>query len=47
MDVVPTLGVNHVISGVVILCVISVMFFLALINLYLISKITAKILASL
>ena len=47
MDVAPTLGVNHVISSVVVLCFVSVMFFYALINIYiyLISKITAKILA--
>ena len=42
MDVDPKLGVNHVISCVVVLCVVSVMFFYALI-----SKITAKILTSL
>ena len=47
MDIAPTLGVNHVISCVVVLCVVSVMFFYALINIYLISKITAKILTSL
>ena len=40
MDVTPTLGVNHVISVVVVLCVVSVMFFHALINIYLINKIT-------
>ena len=32
MDVAPTLGVNHVISGVVVLCVVSIMLFYALIN---------------
>ena len=42
VDVAPTLGVNHVISCVAVLCVVSVMFFHALINIYLISKITAK-----
>ena len=42
MDVAPILGVNHVISGVVVLCVISFMFSYALINIYMISKITAK-----
>ena len=47
MDVAPTLGVNHVISSVVVLCVVSVMFFHALITINLISKITAKILTSL
>ena len=47
MDVAPTLGVNHIISCVVVLCVVFVMFFHALINIYLISKITAKILTSL
>ena len=47
MDVAPTLGVNHVISCVVVLCVVSVMLFHALINIYMISKITAKILTSL
>ena len=34
VDVAPTLGVNHIISGVVVLCVVSVMFCYALINLY-------------
>ena len=47
MDVAPTLGVNHIISGVVVLCVVSVMFFHALINIYLINKITANIITSL
>ena len=47
MDVAPTLGVNHVIYGVVVLYVVSVMIFYALINIYLISKITAKTLTSL
>ena len=47
MDIAPTLGVNHIISCVVVLCVVSVMFFHALINIYLISKITTKIIASL
>ena len=47
MDVAPTLGVNHVISYVVVLCVVSIMFCYALINIHLISKITAKILTSL
>ena len=42
VDVVPTLGVNHLIFGVVVLCVFSIMFFHALINLYLINKITAN-----
>ena len=42
MDVTPTLGVNHVISGVLVLGVVSVMFFHALINIYLINKITAN-----
>ena len=42
VDVNPTLGVNHVISGVVVLCVVFVMFFHALINKYLINKITAN-----
>ena len=42
MDVAPTLGVNHVIFDVVVPCVVSVMFFHALINIYLISKITTK-----
>ena len=31
VDVAPTLGVNHVISGVVVLCVIVFMFVYALI----------------
>ena len=47
MDVAPTLGVNHIISGVVVLCGISVMFFHALINIYLINKITANLITSL
>ena len=47
MDVAPTLGVNHAISGVVVLCVVSVMFFHALINVYLINKITANLITSL
>ena len=34
VDVAPTLGVNHVISGVVVPCVISFLFFYALINIY-------------
>ena len=38
VDLTPTLGVNHVISGVVILCAVSVMFFHALINIYLIKR---------
>ena len=42
MDIAPTLEVNHVISGVVVLCVVSVMFFHALINTYMINKITAN-----
>ena len=33
VDVAPTLGVNHVIFGVVVLCVISIVLFYAL-NLY-------------
>ena len=47
IDVAPTLGVNHVISCVVVLCVVSVMFFHALINIYLINKITANLITSL
>ena len=47
VDVAPTLGLNHIISCVVVICVVSIMFFHALINIYLISKITAKILTSL
>ena len=42
MDVAPTLGVNHVISSVVVPCVAFVMLFHALINIYLINKITAN-----
>ena len=42
MDITPTLGVNHIISGVVVLYVVSVMFFHALLNIYLINKITAN-----
>ena len=38
VDVTPTLGVNHVISCVMVLCVVSVVFFHALISIYLISK---------
>ena len=34
----PYTGVNHVISCVVVLCVVSVVFFHALISIYLISK---------
>ena len=41
VDITPKLGVNHVISIVVVLCVVSIMFFHALINIYLINKITA------
>ena len=47
MDVAPKMGVNHVMSCVLVLCVVSVMLFYALISIYLISKITAKILTSL
>ena len=47
MDVTPTLGVNHIISGVVVLCVVSVMLFHVLINVYLINKITANLITSL
>ena len=42
MDVTPTLGMNHDISGVVVVCAVSIMFFHALINIYLINKITAN-----
>ena len=38
VDVTPTLGVNHVISCVMVLCVVSIVFFHALISIYLISK---------
>ena len=47
MDVAPTLGVNHVISCVVVLCVVFFMFFHALINVYLINKIIANLITSL
>ena len=47
MDVTSTLGVNHVISGVVVLCVVSVMLFHALINTYMINKIIANLITSL
>ena len=38
VDVTPTLGVNHVIYCVVVLCVVSIVFFHAVISIYLISK---------
>ena len=41
MDVAPKMGVNHVISCVVVIVVLCCVLY-ALINIYLISKITAK-----
>ena len=46
MDVAPTLGVNHVISCVVVFVVLGFVLY-ALINIHLISKITANLITSL
>ena len=46
VDITPTLGVNHVISCVVVLVVLLFVLY-ALINIHLISKITANLITSL
>ena len=43
MDITPKLGVNHVISCVVVFCCVFFIFFYALITIYLINKIIANI----